>query len=509
MFDSCYNAGMRQSSFQEDFSMGLKIFAFIAVLTLFLPCASAQENIANSIVKIYTTYDRPNYFRPWQMKGQRSSIGSGSIISGNRILTNAHVVSDHTFIRVRRAGQADKYVATVEAISHELDLAILKVQDQALFRGARPLEFGTLPRVGDKVSAFGFPKGGTRITVTEGIVSRIERKLYSHSRFKNLVCQIDAAINPGASGGPVISGGKIVGVIFQSTSGQNIGYMVPVPVVRHFFKDLEDGRHDGVPTLFFVWQNLENPQMREYLNMDKDQSGILVKEVSPPFLGENMLKPGDVIFSIDGSDIANDGTIAIRETERISFGYAIDRKQLNQSVAIDVLRQGRVHKLNIDMRVPRISTGYLIPRIQYETLPTYYIIGGLVFTRLTANYLNGWGKWGNIPLALKSYYFDIVTVENQQRKDVVILMDILPDEINIGYDYFANWVIAEVNGQKINSMKDLVQAFESSTGVYHRVLFEDHNAEIILATGDLKDKSHNILKKYKVIADRSADLSNP
>ena len=378
--------------------MRLKFLIIAALWLTCLPHAAAQERIANSIVKIYTTYDQPNYFRPWQMRGQQNRIGSGSIIAGNRILTNAHVVSDHTFIRVRRAGQAEKYVAAVAAVSHELDLAILTVVDEAFFHGARALKIGDLAQVGEKVSAYGFPKGGTRITVTQGIVSRIERKLYSHSQYKNLVCQIDAAINPGSSGGPVISGGKIAGVIFQSTSGQNIGYMVPAPVIRHFFKDLEDGRHDGVPTLFFVWQNLENPQMRKYLNMARAQTGILVKEVSPPFLGENMLLPGDVILAIDGYDIATDGTIEIRKTERISFSYAIDLKQLNESASLKVLRGGQVKTLEIPLQVPRITTGFFIPRIQYETLPTYYIAGGLVFTRLTSNYLEGWGQWGHGPL---------------------------------------------------------------------------------------------------------------
>lgn len=481
------------------------ILSIVFIIFFCTPVASLGK-ITHSIVKIYTTYDSPNYLRPWQMRGQRSRIGSGSIIEGHRILTNAHVVSDNTFIRVRRAGQADKFIATVEAISHELDLAILKVQNLAFFEGAKPLTIGKLPRVGNKVFAYGFPKGGTRITITEGIVSRIERKLYSHSHFNNLVCQIDAAINPGSSGGPVISEGKVAGVIFQSTSGQNIGYMVPAPIIRHFFKDLEDGDHDGVPTLFFVWQNLENPQMRKFLGMSQSQSGILVKQVSPAFMAKDMLLPEDVILSIEGFNIANDGTIVLRETERISFNYAVDRKQLNERVALKVLRRGRVISLDIGLNVPRANYGYMIPRVKYETLPTYYIIGGLVFTRLTENYLNVWGKWRNVPIRLKNYYFEIVTAENQKRQDIILLMDILPDEVNVGYDHFKNWVVAKVNGVRINSMKDLVEAFESHNGDYHQILMEHLNGEIILSKKNLNQKSQNILQKYKVIADRSPDL---
>jgi hypothetical protein len=182
---------------------------------------------------------------------------------------------------------------------------------------------------------------------------------------------------------------------------------------------------------------------------------------------------------------------------------------LNDSVSLKVLRGGRIQTLEIRLQVPRTTTGYLIPRIQYETLPTYYINGGLVFTRLTSNYLEGWGKWGTVPLKLRKYYFDIVTSENQQRQDVVLLMDILPDEVNIGYDIFKGRVVAAVNGKDINSMQDLVKAFETNGDPYHTILFEDHNAEIVLATEKLDQTTGLILKKYKIIADRSPDLLAP
>jgi S1-C subfamily serine protease len=478
-----------------------------ALVFFFGPSLKAQENITNSIVKIYTTYNRPSYARPWQMRGQGTRTGSGCIIPGQRILTNAHVVSDHTFVRVRRAGKADKYVASLEAISHELDLAILKVKDDAFFQGAHPLEVGQLLRVGDRVTAYGFPRGGTRITITKGVVSRIDRRQYAHARFSNLVCQIDAAINPGSSGGPVVSQGKIAGVSFQSTSGQNIGYMVPAPVIRHFFQDLKDGRHDGVPGLPIVWQNLENPQIRAYHGMGEEHSGILVTEVPPRFLADEMLKPGDIIIAIDTFDVANDGTILSRKDERISIAYAVDRKQVGDKIDMTVLRKGKVLSLRIPLHAPKVTYGYLIPRIRYETLPTYYIIGGLVFSPLTANYLNIWKKWSKAPPRLRGYYYEIRTTENRERKDVVVLIDVLPDEINVGYIDFEDSVVSHVNGKKINSMEDLVKAFErEGKGDHHRIILEPYGREIVLSKELSRERGPVILKKYKVTADRSTDL---
>ena len=480
-----------------------------AVFTLFVfifAAPPAQGTITNAIVKIYTTYDKPHYARPWLMKGQETRSGSGCVIDGNRILTNAHVVSDHTFIQVRRAGKADKYIAEVEAVSHELDLAVLRVKDEGFFEDVVPFRIGELADVGEKVVAYGFPQGGTRITITEGVVSRIDRKDYSHSNFNNLICQIDAAINPGSSGGPVISNGKIAGVAFQSTSGQNIGYMVPAPLIRYFFKDLEDGHYDGVPGLPFVWQNLENEQMRAYYGMPDGLSGILVSETAPRFMGEDKLLPWDIILSIDGFDVANDGTIEFRKDERINFRYAIDCKQIDDVIPVKVFRKGAVSVQNIALTEKKMKYGYLVPRVRYETPPSYYIIGGLVFTKLTANYLGEWDKWEQVPIQLREYYYRLVSPKNKDCKEVVVLMDVLPDEINVGYTMMEDFVVSTVNEKTINSLEDLVSAFEQNKGEYHRIRMTLYDREIILSKSRLKERDPIILEKYKVPADRSDDL---
>ena len=118
-----------------------KTLLFLYGLTVFLELSSfaIADNIKDSIVKLYTVNNRYNYHEPWVMKGQNTFHGSGSIIHGGRVLTNAHVVSDHMFIQVRRAGQAKKYTGTVEIIGHESDLAIVRVHDTSFFANATPL----------------------------------------------------------------------------------------------------------------------------------------------------------------------------------------------------------------------------------------------------------------------------------------------------------------------------------------------------------------------------------
>ena len=111
--------------------------------------------------------------------------------------------------------------------------------DPAFARGLRPLALGPLPRTGTRVVTYGFPLGGQDVSSTAGIVSRVESRGYLHSGAdQHLVVQTDAAINPGNSGGPVIQDGRVVGVAFQGLPGaDNMGFFIPVPIVRHFLDE--------------------------------------------------------------------------------------------------------------------------------------------------------------------------------------------------------------------------------------------------------------------------------
>ena len=487
--------------------MFLNIMRFLSISILFFYTSSlsAQVNITNSIVKVYAVTSSYNYDNPWQMSGQSNSTGSGSIISGNRILTNAHVVSNHTFIQVKKAGEPDRYTARLESISHDSDLAILKVDNPDFFKGSKPIDIGELPHVRDRVVVYGFPTGGDELSITEGVVSRIEQRNYAHSNANLLACQIDAAINPGNSGGPVIKDDKIVGVAFQtSTMGENIGYMVPAPVIMHFLKDTAKGGYSGFPELGIRTQRLENPDQRLKFNMTGDHSGVLVTGILIDSPVMNIIKIDDVILAIEDVNVANDGSVEIRRGERTSMNYVIQQKYLNDNINITVLRNGREKNLTAKLTVPMNSTR-LVPFEKYDIPPTYFISGGFVFQPLTKNYMQEWGgQWFlTAPTKLMNFYINGIRSEN--RKEVVLLSKVLADEINQGYHNMSNLVIERVNGQSISEMKDLVQAFENNKGLFH--IIEDDSGQKIIISRDKGNRfSGEILKRYKIAEDRSADL---
>lgn len=270
----------------------------------------ATEIALDAVVKIFAVSSSPNYFLPWQNKAQREVTGSGFVISGRRILTNAHVVADQTHMMVRKHGSPIKYHAHIEAVGHECDLALVRVHDDEFWEGMLELELGDIPFLQESVAVVGYPQGGDNISVTGGVVSRVEPTRYVHGAAHLMAIQIDAAINPGNSGGPALMEDKVVGVAFQNlANAENIGYIIPVPVIKHFLADVEEtGDYIGFCSLGITCQSTENVQLREHLKMPAGLTGVLVNKIHPLTDTSRCLKRDDVILAFDGTPIANDGT---------------------------------------------------------------------------------------------------------------------------------------------------------------------------------------------------------
>lgn len=480
-----------------------------AAFTIQTACSAAADDhrpngaISNAIVKIYSVVSSPSYYRPWQQRVQRG-VGSGFIIEGNRILTNAHVVANHTYIEVRKNGHPRRYQAEVLNVSHEADLALLTVQDRSFFENIKPLHFGGLPRVQEEVLVYGFPTGGDTLSITKGIVSRIEHVRYVHSSLSFLAGQIDAAINVGNSGGPVIAGGRVVGVAMQGRrDADNIGYLIPVPIISHFIKDIEDGRYDGFPELGLVTQNMENPDMKRKYDMAKEQTGVILRHILPSSPAAEKLRKDDIIMAIDNHPIADDGTVEFRPMERTSYGYFIDMHHIGDDVQLTTLRDGEVVNVTLknDARVDQI---YPAPFEQYDTHPRYFIFGGIVFSPLSKNLLLEWGDmWGS--RAPHELLVELTKLPTEAERETVVALQVLAADINKGYHDVALDIIKSVNGKPYKDFNDFYRQVTTDTDPY--VVFTDSQENQVVIDRQKAAASHEtILSMYRIPEDRSPDL---
>jgi S1-C subfamily serine protease len=479
------------------------LFIYIIYLTPIYSAELKSTQLARqAAVRITKNYISPNYSIPWKMKNYGTAVGSGAIIKGNMILTNAHVVSDATYIQVQKENDPVNYEAEVLFAGHDCDLALLKVKDNNFFEGTVSLELGDIPDLKSIVATYGYPVGGERISITEGVVSRIEIGLYAHSKKLGLLMiQTDAAINAGNSGGPVMQDGKIVGIAFQAMAdSSNIGYMIPTPIINHFLDDIKDGRYDGFPDIGILTENMLNPSYREYLGMDKDKTGIIVTHVIQSSSAENKLKRGDVILSIDGNKIANDGSISYGDG-RILFSIITDQKQIGESVRIEILRDKRV------ITVP-IILGQIPARIpwfnEFETLPRYFIFGGIVFQPLNRDFLESWDKWWYKADRRMLYNFFYIERDNihPERSEFVIINQVLPDSVNSYISDMHDSIVVAVNNKKITKLEDVIEAFKNPIDKYHIIELEGYYKPILIKASDMDEANRRILKKYEIAADR-------
>lgn len=468
---------------------------------------AVADDMKDAIVKIYTIVNTPDYYNPWSMRGTGGGTGSGAILKGRKILTNAHVVGNQTFIQVRRYGEPQRYTARVLSVSHEADLALLTVDDPTFFERGTTLELGELPEPQQEVLVYGFPLGGDTLSITKGVISRIEHQTYSHSSANLLAGQIDAAINPGNSGGPVLQDGKIVGVVMQGMSqADNIGYMVPANIVRHFFADIEDGQHDGFPSLGVVLQEMENPDLKRRYRMPAPRTGLLVTRVFPGSPADGVLQPGDVLTRLDGHPIADDGTVEFRPRQRTSLAYWVQERQVGDTLAVDLVRDGQEQQLTLTLDRPaRLDP--LVPAEQYDVLPTYYIYGGVVFSPLTKNLLRAWGpNWfANAPNELAAYLSNNVPeVEGEQ---VVLALKVLADDVNQGYHGMSNWVVETVDGRRVRNLKELIAAVEQGEGGEFVTFGDGAGQVLVLDRAKVAASQEALLETYRIPADRSPDLN--
>ncbi|GLJ45098.1 hypothetical protein SUGI_0949380 [Cryptomeria japonica] len=459
----------------------------------------------HAVVKVYCTHSEHDYSLPWQKQRQYTSTGSAFMIGGRKLLTNAHCVEHHTQVKVKRRGDDTKFVATVLAKGVECDIALLSVESEEFWQGTEPLCFGRLPCLQDAVTVVGYPLGGDTISVTKGVVSRIEVTSYAHGAADLLGIQIDAAINSGNSGGPAFNeNGECIGVAFQvyrSDDAENIGYVIPTTVVSHFLNDYEkNGKYTGFPCLGVLLQKLENPALRECLNVPSNE-GVLIRAVEPTSPANQVLKAGDVIVSFDGVAVANEGTVPFRFSERIAFGYLISEKYTGDTAEIGIIREGK--KMNVITTLkPRV---HLVPYHIEGVQPSYLIVAGLVFTPLSEPLIDDECEESMGLRLLAKARYSLPQFEGEQ---IVILSQILASEVNIGYENMSNQQVLKCNGIRVKNIRHLAHLVDSCKNKYLIFEFED-KLLVVLERQAASLKTPQILKDYGIACERSPDLTEP
>jgi len=469
----------------------------------------AAGNIGAAVVKVFATIRNPDTTKPWAKQAPTEVTGSGVIIDGKRILTNAHVVLYASQVQIQANQSGDKISATVVAVAPGIDLAVLKLDDDAFFASHAPLPRATqLPQIRDAVLAYGYPTGGASLSITKGIVSRIEYSTYNYPVL-GLRIQIDAAINPGNSGGAAVVGDKMIGLAFSRAGGdtQNIGYIIPNEEIDLFLQDIADGHYDGKPAMYDELQGFENSTLRPFLKLDKLVQGILVHRPASTD-SSYPLHEWDLITRIGDTPVDDEGMVKLNSDLRVSFAYRVQQVARNGKVPLTVVRGGK--PLNIQLPVSP-SKPSLIPDL-WGDYPSYFIYGPLVFSRATRQYLHALAGNGNIALSLGFIGSPLISgfgaAPDAAREELVVVPSpFFPSSVSKGYDNPAGIVVESVNGTPIRSLAHLVAVLRDLKSEFVEFSFANRLGEtLVFSRAEIMASTENILADNGVRSQGSADM---
>ena len=454
-----------------------------ATTTASAPAEAPQsaDLVSDSVVKIFATKRFPELFKPWSKQSPSEVTASGVVIEGNRILTNAHVVLYASQIQVQPNKSGDKILATVEYVAPGIDLAVLKLADEDFFSKHKPLpRSGTLPRIKDSVMAYGFPTGGATLSITKGIVSRIEYVAYGIGT-GGLRIQIDAAINPGNSGGPAISDDKMIGLAYSRGSGENIGYIIPNEEIEIFLNDIADGQYDGKAFIPDGFQTLENNALIDFLKVDKSTNGLVACEPCE-WLENNPLKKWDIVTHVGGQPIDREGMVAVAGELRVNWLYHVQHYEKDGGITLGIIREGR--RMDIEFPLQR-KTPWLLHPLD-GAYPDYFIYGPIAFSTVTRDIAVQFQRYGNRILGmLERGGAPMFTRLGDTQKFpgealVVVPSPYLPHSITKGYGSSALQVVKSVNGTDVKNLAHLVELLRDNKDEFVRFEFAGSRQEIII-----------------------------
>lgn len=479
-------------------SMALSAWTALAGLGL-------AAEVEDSVVKVFSNVRLPNIVQPWLKQGSQEATGTGVVIEGNRILTNAHVVSYASDVSVQPRQSDERFEARVVAYAPAVDLALLEVEDATLFENRPPLERATeLPSIQAKVAAYGYPVGGSSLSVTQGIVSRIEYTSYSLASM-GLRIQIDAAVNPGNSGGPALVDGKMIGLVFSMLAGgQNIGYIIPNEEIEMFLTDVADGKYDGKPRVLDVFQTLENQALRAKLGVDKKVKGMVVR--APAKRDEAYpLEEWDVVTHIGDYAIDNEAQVKLRENLRVAFYYVFPKIVKENSVPLTVLRG----KETLQVTLPLGGNDQRVVSELRGRYPRWFLHGPLVFAPAYLEAISTYFQ-GNPGLSQRD------TLLLQRRMDgqafpgeelVVVTTPLLKHRITRGYGEVIGQVVGDVNGTPVKNLNHLVELLRDCQDEFVTIRFAETSSEtLVFRNNELRASTTEIMSDFGIPRRGSDDV---
>jgi S1-C subfamily serine protease len=474
---------------------------YISILfVLFMSAAGMAQSMEKQVVNIIVTSQKYDYTSPWQ-KGEitRANI-TGCVIDDRRIVTSAYAISDSVLIEVLKKGEPRKYSAEVVVKDYHCGLAILRVPDDDFFNGLIPVAFSTGGRLFGETARIYKWDAMTNLKEFTAELNKSSIRFYEPT-CGVLMHQLSTVMNEGGNGEPVFINGKLVGITTGLSSETKTLFALSSEVIQRMLKDLSDGTYEGTPFFWIDSVDVQNDvNIREYFGMGRDEGGVLVTEVPPISSGGDVLKKNDIILSINGTPLDDNGMYESgRYGKLYYFGLMQYNKFVGDSISMNILRDKKKMSVRFKLK-PVPDNCCVIPLIANDKKPRYYIYGGLLLQELTIGYYESWGTdWKKKGDKRLLYYYDSVKsmASRGDVQGIVILNRVLADPVNKGYQHLNNQVLKKVNGTPVRDIGHVKTIIESARDRF--IVFEFiGDSSIVLDKKAASAAEKELLRKYNV-----------
>ncbi len=457
-----------------------------------------------SVVRVNSTDQDYDFFRPWSKKNPRAFHGLGAVVAGNRVIVTAQLVANHSYVELERAESGQKTDAKVICVDYEANLALLQPTGENFLAGLHPLELTLDAVVGDRVNVLQLESNDALVS-TPGPITTIEVGHYQLEGNNLLLYRLSLPLQyrEGSFTAPVIKDGKLAGILMRYDPRTQSVDVLPAPVIAHFLKDVDGGGYQGFPGIGFDHAPLRDPQLRHYAKLPTGSGGVYVTEVVPNSPAAKAgLKPGDVLLEVAGTPIDQDGNYEEPLYGRIAFVHLITTKAYaGDKVPLKIFRDGETQTLEVTLahQPPQdyVSQPYVI-----DEAPRYYVVDGLIFEELSRQYLKEWGGDWAKQAPQRLVYLDRyqTTMGPTDRKRIVILSQVLPVASNVGYDDLKYLIVTDINGKTIKSLDDLPDALAKPVDGFDKIEFEESPKQIFLDAAHLEENDRSVLESYSLPA---------
>ena len=413
-----------------------------------------QKNISNTVVQIFNHGFQFNWMEPFRTPMPTQSSGSGFLINeSGEIITNAHVVdqADVVYVQMPSFGK-HQFEVEVKSVMPERDFALLKFKDADLEIiknqlgkiPCLPLGNSDLIHRADEVMAVGYPLGQQSLKSTTGVVSGYEKGMI----------QMSAPINPGNSGGPTLNArGEVIGISTAGiTSAQNVGYIIPINLLKVYLDEMRSEKLVRKPYLG-IYQVIATKELTKALG-NPEPGGVYIVEVNQDSPLKDKIQPGDMLYNLNGYEVDMYGEIlAPWSEEKISTAEFVSRFPIGSELSFIVYRQGQKKTFTCNLTRQELAPiREMYPN--YESI-AYEIFGGFVVMQLTLNHVE---LLGNLVSGLAKY----AEPKNQFEPQLIITSVLAHSPAERCRVKLVGSIIKKVNGKEVHTLKDLQKAVLAS-----------------------------------------------